>query len=187
MSETAPVAARPGQEDRTTSRRTAVLLGLLLLGVMVVRVPALYAALERDFPPEMAAELGDPQLQTLALRIGLAVGLLVSFLSVAVFLFLARQLEKAVLPRTVTVLGLELGLHTTVYAVSALLSQGASVLWTTAVAANPLAHLGCALIASGCGVLVLSEPLRRATPRSRTIAVVSAFLLSALASWNWIP
>lgn len=188
MSHTAETLSPAGPAARTTGRRTAVLLVLVLTCVMAVRLPSLYAALERDFPAELAAELSDPQLRTLALRVGVAVGLLVSVLAAAVFVLLARQLERTVFPRTVRAGGLEVGLHTTVYVLSVVVNQAVPALWPAAAAAAPLlVPLACAVAATGRGALALSGPLRRAAPRPRSVAVASAFLLAVLAGWNWLP
>lgn len=97
----APEPQRAAEQPGVRTARAAPtprLLWLVLYGLLALlalgRAPAAYADLTGRVPADISAEIGDPHMQALALKVGTVLAVLVYLFAMAVYLSLAALLER---------------------------------------------------------------------------------------------
>lgn len=80
----------------STSGTAQALVILAVLALLAARMPDTVRELVRTAPAQLREEVGDPALLNLAVAIGASLGLAVTVLSLAVFLGIAKALERHV-------------------------------------------------------------------------------------------
>lgn len=123
-------ADRPGPaQPAPTSRALLLLTYAVVLVLLALRVPQTYAHLQQNVPAALSLEIHDEGLESLALKTGVFLAYVVTALAVAIFLALARMLEKRVFTRALPLpAGTSVGLYCLVVALAVLPVQAAAVL-----------------------------------------------------------
>jgi hypothetical protein len=89
-------AARTANRPPATSRALWVVTYLLVALLIGLRIPQTYEYLADRVPPDMAEALNDPEMERLALRVGVYLGVVLTALVVAVYFSVAAVLERKV-------------------------------------------------------------------------------------------
>ncbi|CUR54887.1 putative membrane hypothetical protein [metagenome] len=93
---TAPAEGRAGPP--ATSTRVVLAIIAVLSVLLAARWPSTMSTLRRDFPPSLAEEISDPHLTSLALTFAVLMGALITVISMAILLWLARMIERQLFP-----------------------------------------------------------------------------------------
>jgi hypothetical protein len=158
-----------------TSRPLWFLTYLAVLVFMALRLPRTYDYLSRNMPPAMSAEINDKDLEALALRIGLFLGLVLTALIFGMLFVASAILEKRMFPaRKALGRRLTFGLYFLVVATCVLPPQVVSVLFDIAV----IKGVGLYVYVAAVGLLapVVFHRAWRPLPPARVAAIFAVSL-----------
>ncbi|MCD0445731.1 hypothetical protein LO763_19160 [Glycomyces sp. A-F 0318] len=100
IEEEAAAAERPRS---ATSRPLWLLAYLVIVGLLVARIPQLQAYVDQEMPQESLDAIGDPELEQLAVRSAIMIGIVLLSLVAALYLSLAAVLERKVFTARIAV------------------------------------------------------------------------------------
>lgn len=104
--------APAAQRRRSATSRSLWVACLALIGtLMVLRIPLTYEYVTQRVPPEFSAEIGDEQMEALALRVAVFVGFALTLLIITCYFVLAAVLEKRLFPAAKRIGGATVGLY----------------------------------------------------------------------------
>jgi len=174
--------AVPRRTPPVTSRVLWLLTYLAVLVFMALRLPQTYEHLRRNVPAEMSAKIHDADMEALALRIGLLLGLILTALIFGILFVASAILEKKVLPVPVAIgRRLTFGLYFLVIALCVLPPQVISLVFDIAVVKGPALYLYVAAV--GLLTPALFHHAWRPLPAARITTIFAVSLgLAALTS-----
>jgi hypothetical protein len=158
-----------------TSRALWLATYVAVLVFLALRLPQTYEHLRRNIPAGMSAEINDKDMEALALRIGLFLGLIMTALIFGMLFVGSAILEKKIFPARKTVRGrLTFGLYFLVISLCVVPPQVASVIFGIPVVKGAVLYLYVATVGLLAPALFYGE--WRKLPTARIAAVFATSL-----------